>query len=140
MGKRKRPRRGFVACPACGAESRIGMRVCPECEAKLPKAGGGGAFWVVAIVVLGIAAIGVGAYLMREESKKPKKKRKPPADLVQPAEEKPVEKPKPKEAEAEEESILDLFGAGAGLPEPTMEAPGTEKVRGPEEGEGGLEE
>ncbi len=138
MGKRKRPRRGFAACPACGAEARIGLKTCPECDAKLPKAGGGGAFWIVAIIILGIAAIGVGAYLMREEPKRRKKKKRPPAELVKPADETPVAKPRPKPAEVREESVLDLFGAA--LPEPDdIEAPGAERVK-PEEGEGTLRE
>lgn len=128
--KRKRPRRGFVACPACGAEGRMGLKACPKCGVKLPGAGGF-PFWIVAVVVLGIAAIAAGVYLTQKEE--PGKVRRPPEERIGPAEEEPAEKTVKKPKEEAEESVLDIF-TETGLPEPTMEAPGTEKAKPEEEG------
>ena len=51
--------------------------------------------WMVAILVIGIAVIAVGAYMMRGEE--PKARKKPPAEKIEPGPvvEKPVRKPKP---------------------------------------------
>ena len=135
--KRKRPRRGFVACPGCGAESRMGLKTCPECGVKLPGAGGF-PVWILVVVVLGIGAIAAGAYFMREE-KPERKAKKPPEERVEtkPVPDEPVVKEDKKEEV--EEDVLDLFG-DAGLPEPTLVAPGTEKVKPKEEGEDEIKE
>lgn len=130
--KRKRLRRGFVACPACGAEARMGLKVCPECNAKLPGAGGF-PIGIVLVVVLGIAALAVGAYMLQKEAPKKEKAKKPREELIAPAEE--TTKPAVKKAKAEEGDVLDDIFGDAGLPEPTMEAPGAEKVK-PEAKEG----
>ena len=130
--KRKRSRRGFVACPACGAEARTGLKACPKCGVKLPGAGGF-PFWIVAVVVLGIIGVAVGAYLMQKEETKTRRVRRPPEERIGPAEEKPAEKTVKKPKEEAEESVLDIF-TETGLPEPTMEAPGTEEAKPEEEG------
>lgn len=138
--KKKRLRRGFVACPACGEEARMGLKVCPECNAKLPGAGGF-PIGVVLIVVVGIAALAVAAFVLQGRAPEKKKAKKPREELIAPAEETAAAKPAVKKEKAEEGNVLDDIFGDAGLPEPTMEAPGAEKVK-PEakEGEDALKE
>lgn len=130
--KRKRPRRGFVACPACGAEARMGLKTCPECNAKMPGAGGF-PVWIVVVLVLAVAAAAAGYFLMQKKEPKKRKARRPRRELIETGEE--TTKPAEKKEKAEEGDILDDLFGDAGLPEPTMVAPGTEKVKPEEEGE-----